>query len=69
MEREALALKTVGRGAIAVIGVFTVLFLIVASEYRSVTDVVALILLVGIPTAVLVDAVRSDLRELRSSGG
>lgn len=65
MERQALAAKTGAQVALAAIGTMTVVFLLVASDYRSVTDVLALVALVAVPTAVAADVARDNLEELR----
>lgn len=65
MKHPLLAAKTGGQFLGAAIGGGLMLLIVVAAEYRAVTDVVALLLLIGIPAAALVDAARENLRELR----
>lgn len=66
MDRPLLAIRTGVQGLLALIGALTALFVVAVSGFTPVREVLALLLLVLIPTAALTERAWLDLDELRS---
>lgn len=68
MDRPLLAMRIGAQGFLAALGGFLALFVLIASGGTPVREVLALMLLFGIPTAAVAERAVIDLGELRSEG-
>lgn len=66
MDRPLLAMRAGVKGLLAILGALVGLFVLVVSGLTPVSEVLALLLIVLIPTAALAEQAWLDLGELRS---